>query len=79
MKHGSPGSLQRLRAALVHPAGSAPALHRGELPVFAVGELIAKKAVAKGISKVVFDRGGYLYHRRVRELAEAAREAGLKF
>ena len=44
-----------------------------------VGELIAKKAVAKGISEVVFDRGGYLYHGRVRELAEAAREAGLKF
>ena len=44
-----------------------------------VGELIAKKAVAKGISEVVFDRGGYVYHGRVRELAEAAREAGLKF
>ena len=44
-----------------------------------VGELIAKKAVAKGISEVVFDRGGYLYHGRVKELAEAAREAGLKF
>lgn len=44
-----------------------------------VGELIAKKATAKGISYVVFDRGGYLYHGRVRELAEAAREAGLKF
>ena len=44
-----------------------------------VGELIAKKAVAKGIREVVFDRGGYLYHGRVRELAEAAREAGLKF
>ena len=44
-----------------------------------VGELIAKKAVAKGISEVVFDRGGYLYHGRVKELAEAARGAGLKF
>ncbi|EHL16888.1 ribosomal protein L18 [Peptoanaerobacter stomatis] len=44
-----------------------------------VGELIAKKANEKGISEVVFDRGGYLYHGRVKELAESARQAGLKF
>ena len=44
-----------------------------------VGEMIAKKAVEKGITEVVFDRGGYLYHGRVQVLAEAAREAGLKF
>ena len=44
-----------------------------------VGELIAKKAVEKGITEVVFDRGGYLYHGRIQELAESAREAGLKF
>lgn len=44
-----------------------------------VGELIAKNAVAKGITEVVFDRGGYLYHGRVKELAEGAREGGLKF
>lgn len=44
-----------------------------------VGELIARKALEKGISEVVFDRGGYLYHGRVRELAEGARKAGLKF
>ena len=44
-----------------------------------VGELVAKKAVEKGITEVVFDRGGYLYHGRVQVLAEAAREAGLKF
>ena len=44
-----------------------------------VGELVAKRAVEKGITEVVFDRGGYLYHGRVQELAEGAREAGLKF
>lgn len=44
-----------------------------------VGQLVAKKAVEKGITEVVFDRGGYLYHGRVQVLAEAAREAGLKF
>ena len=44
-----------------------------------VGEMVAKKAVEKGITEVVFDRGGYLYHGRVQELAEGAREAGLKF
>ena len=44
-----------------------------------VGQLIAKRAIEKGITEVVFDRGGYLYHGRVQVLAEAAREAGLKF
>ena len=44
-----------------------------------VGQMIAKKAVDKGISEVVFDRSGYLYHGRVLELAEGARECGLKF
>ena len=44
-----------------------------------VGEMIAKRAVEKGISEVVFDRGGYVYHGRVKELAEGAREGGLKF
>ena len=44
-----------------------------------VGELIAKKALDKGIDTVVFDRGGYIYHGRVQELADGAREAGLKF
>lgn len=45
----------------------------------AVGEALAKKAIAKNISDVVFDRGGFLYHGRVAALADAAREAGLNF
>lgn len=44
-----------------------------------VGQLVAKKAVEKGITEVVFDRGGYVYHGRVEALASGAREAGLKF
>ena len=45
----------------------------------AVGKLVAERAAAKGIKDVVFDRGGYLYHGRIRALAEAAREGGLNF
>jgi large subunit ribosomal protein L18 len=44
-----------------------------------VGKLIAEKALAKGITSVVFDRNGYLYHGRIKSLADAAREGGLKF
>ncbi len=44
-----------------------------------IGKLIAERAKEKGIKKVVFDRGGYLYHGRVKALADAAREAGLEF
>jgi large subunit ribosomal protein L18 len=44
-----------------------------------VGMILAKNALEKGISEVVFDRGGYLYHGRVKELADGAREGGLKF
>ena len=45
----------------------------------AVGKAIAERAKEKGVTKVVFDRGGYIYHGRVKALADAAREAGLKF
>ena len=45
----------------------------------AVGEAVAERALAKGIQQVVFDRGGYLYHGKVKELAEAARAKGLQF
>ena len=44
-----------------------------------VGKLIAERAAKKGVTEIVFDRGGYLYHGRVMELAEGAREGGLKF
>lgn len=44
-----------------------------------VGELVAKRAVKKGVSEVVFDRGGYLYHGRIQALADSARENGLQF
>jgi large subunit ribosomal protein L18 len=44
-----------------------------------VGKIVAERAQAKGVDKVVFDRGGYQYHGRVKAVAEAAREAGLKF
>ena len=44
-----------------------------------IGEAVAKRALDKGITEVVFDRGGYVYHGRVEALASGAREAGLKF
>ena len=44
-----------------------------------VGEMVARRATSRGVTKVVFDRGGYKYHGRVRSLAEGAREAGLEF
>ena len=45
----------------------------------AVGKLVAERAAAKGVKEVVFDRGSYLYHGRIKALADAAREAGLNF
>jgi large subunit ribosomal protein L18 len=44
-----------------------------------IGKLVAERAIGQGVKKVVFDRGGYLYHGRVKALADAAREAGLEF
>lgn len=55
-------------------------LHGGNVAgAKAVGDLVAKRAMAKGVNTVVFDRGGYPYHGRVRSLAEGARESGLIF
>ncbi len=45
----------------------------------AIGKLVAERAVKAGVKKVVFDRGGYIYHGRIKALADAAREAGLEF
>ena len=59
-------------------AGAA-AIHPKTTVSTAVGTLLAERALAQGITKVVFDRGGYKYHGRVKALAEAAREGGLKF
>jgi large subunit ribosomal protein L18 len=58
-------------------SGAARAGNRAGAQV--LGQVIAERLMAKGISQVVFDRGGVLYHGRVRAMAEAAREAGLKF
>ena len=55
------------------PAGAKSAISA------AVGKLVAERALAKGITQVVFDRGGYKYHGRIKALAEASREGGLKF
>ena len=64
------GGRQKRRAP--RPAGNLAAAKN-------VGKNIAERAKAKGIEKVVFDRGGYIYHGRVKALADSAREAGLKF
>ena len=58
-----------------------PAKARGgnRMGAQAIGKLVAERALAKGIKRVVFDRNGFLYHGRIRAVAEAAREAGLEF
>ena len=63
-----------------HKAEGAKASAGGNIEAAkSIGKLIAEKAAEKGIKKVVFDRGGYLYHGRIKALADAAREAGLEF
>lgn len=62
---------KEIKAELAHTGNKAAAK--------AVGTAVAKKAIEKGITKVVYDRAGYPYHGRVKELAEGAREAGLEF
>ena len=59
--------------------GLGPKKGRGKGAAALVGKLIAEKALAQQVKTVVFDRGGYKYHGRVKELADAARKAGLKF
>ena len=66
-------------ASSMHGKGDGSKARRQRRSRQAVGKLIAERAQEKGIKKVVFDRGGYLYHGRVKALADAAREAGLEF
>jgi large subunit ribosomal protein L18 len=72
-----------LAAASTHDAGVRKVLggkgSASTTGAAAVGRLIAERARSAGVSRVVFDRGGYLYHGRVKALADAAREAGLEF
>ena len=73
------GKGETLVAASTHEKEGAPAKSWNVAAAATVGRKIAERALAKGISDVVFDRGGHIYHGRVKALAEAAREGGLKF
>ena len=66
-------------AASTEPALKAVARGGNTAGAQALGRTIAERLIAKGIKRVVFDRGGYLYHGRIRAVADAAREAGLEF
>jgi large subunit ribosomal protein L18 len=69
---------ETLAAANSRESGIAAKLTKTEQAT-AVGKLVAQKSISAGISSIVFDRGGYLYHGRIKALAEGAREGGLKF
>ena len=66
-------------ASSLEKADGAPAKGSDKDAAAAIGRLVAERAKAAGVSDVVFDRGGYIYHGRVKALADAAREAGLNF
>lgn len=68
-----------VKGETIASASSAQAGGAGMEQAVAVGKLIAEKAIAAGVKAVVFDRGGYLYHGRVKALADSAREGGLQF
>lgn len=74
-------SNKRIYAQLIDDSKGITLLNASDIKISAlkVGENLAKKALEKGIKAVVFDRGGYKYHGRVKALAEGARQAGLKF
>ncbi|MDZ7638124.1 MAG: 50S ribosomal protein L18 [Bryobacterales bacterium] len=66
-------------SASSHEKDAAPASGGNLDGAKAIGKLVADRAIAKGVKAVVYDRGGYIYHGRVKALADAAREAGLEF
>ena len=81
-------SSKNIYAQVIDDAGGVTLAHASSLEskkggdqeaAAAVGKLVAERAIEKGVKDVVFDRGGYLYHGRVKALADAAREAGLNF
>jgi len=73
------GKGETLASASSHEKEGSPGKTWNVAAAAHVGKKIAERALAKGVSDVVFDRGGYIYHGRVKALAEAAREGGLKF
>ena len=75
----TPRELFQKRKARVRTALKSAANGKMRLSVFRIGKVVAERAAKSGVSEVVFDRGGYIYHGRVKALADAARAAGLKF
>jgi large subunit ribosomal protein L18 len=70
---------ETLAAASTNEKGEKPAKSWNMSAAASVGKKIAERALAKGVKDVVFDRGGYIYHGRIKALADAARESGLEF